>query len=125
MNLTEIRDGKYHILALGTESGCQVADFIAKLEQDNPSESRKLQARLDYVAENGPPRNEQQCRALPEYNGFELKTKKVRVLCFWDEGRLIICSIAFLKDGQKTFKPFLEKLKKNQKEYFLEKEGGK
>lgn len=125
MNLTEIRDGKYHILAIGTESGCQVADFIVKLEHDDLAESRKLQARLDHVAENGPPKNEQQCRALPEYNGFELKTKKVRILCFWDEGRMIICSMAFIKDGQKTYRPYLEKLKRDRKEYFLAKKESK
>ena len=45
-------------------------------------EFTKILARLDQTSHNGPPNNKEQCNTLG--NGcFELKTKRVRVACFW------------------------------------------
>ena len=55
---------------------------------------------------------------------FELKTKRVRIACFWDEGRLIVCSHAFLKKRQKTPEGELRRLEASKRAYFLAKEKG-
>lgn len=121
MNLVRIRSDAYKIFAISKDSGCQVCDFMDQLRKDDKDEADKFEAFLDFVAEKGPPRNKQKCRLLSDYGGFELKTKRVRLLCFWDKERVIIGTMAFLKDGQKTFRPYLKQLKKDREDYFREK----
>ena len=121
MFLWSIRQAEYGIFALGDESECPTLDFLKQLGVEDPREFAKVQARLDQTSHNGPPHNESQCNALG--NGcFELKTKKVRLACFWDAGRLILCSHAFVKRGQKTPKLELERLYANKERYFKEKQ---
>ena len=122
MFLRRIREGAYKILAIGEGNDCQVEVFLKELEEENPKESAKINARLDYVKDHGPPSNIQQCRPLKKWGGFEFKAGSVRITFFWDKGRMIICSMGFLKDGKKTFKPYLEKLKSDRQAYFAEKE---
>lgn len=123
MVLWKIREAEYGIFAIGDESKCAVADFLVKLSEDDIAEFAKIQARIDQTSHNGPPHNKEQCNTLGDGN-FELKTKRVRIACFWDEGRLIICSHAFLKKGQKTPRRELRRLEKSKGEYFLAKGNG-
>ncbi|MBR1922011.1 MAG: type II toxin-antitoxin system RelE/ParE family toxin [Kiritimatiellae bacterium] len=123
MVLWKIREADYGIFAIGDEDGCAVAGFLAKLAKDDRTEFAKIQARIDQTSHNGPPHNKEQCNTLGD-GTFELKTKRVRVACFWDEGRLIICSHAFLKKGQKTPRRELARLEANKKAYFLAKGNG-
>ena len=123
MVLRRIREAEYKIFAIGDESECAVLSFLIKLSKDDNIEFAKILARLDQTSHNGPPNNKEQCNTLG--NGFfELKTKRVRVACFWDEGRLIVCSHAFLKKGQKTPKKELRRLETSKNAYFLAKENG-
>ena len=123
MVLRKIREAEYKIFAIGDESECAVLSFLLKLSRDDNIEFAKILARLDQTSHNGPPHNKEQCNTLG--NGcFELKTKRIRVACFWDEGRLIVCSHAFLKKGQKTPKKELRRLETSKNAYFLAKENG-
>ena len=123
--LWQIRDGEYQICALGSEERCQVMEYLERQSKDDPAEYAKVQARLDQVAHNGPPHNREQCNGLGN-ECFELKTTKSRITCFWDAGRLILCSTMFMKQGQKTPKKFIEKLYADKERYEAQKkaEGG-
>ena len=123
MILRKIREAEHGIFAIGDERECPVLSFLVKLSKSNNVEFAKIQARLDQTSHNGPPHNETQCNTLGDGN-FELKTKQVRIACFWDEGRLIVCSHAFLKKGQKTPKKELRRLEASKRAYFLAKEKG-
>ena len=123
MVLWKIRASEYGIFAIGDENECSVAEFLLKLARDDNAEFAKIQARIDQTSHNGPPHNKEQCNSLGD-GSFELKTKHVRIACFWDEGRLIICSHAFLKKGQKTPKKELSRLEANKKAYFQAKANG-
>ncbi len=116
MFLRRIREAEYRIYALATEGHCQVIDFLKHLAKDDSAEFAKVQARLDQVSHNGTPHNREQCNDLG--NGcFELKTKKSRITCFWDAGRMILCSTMFMKQGQKTPKKVLAKLYADKRRY--------
>lgn len=123
MILRKIREAEFGIFAIGDESECPVLSFLVKLSKDNNVEFAKIQARIDQTSHNGPPHNKEQCNTLGDGN-FELKTKQVRIACFWDEGRLIVCSHAFLKKGQKTPKKELRRLEANKRAYFQAKKKG-
>jgi phage-related protein len=50
--------------------------------------------------------------------------KSIRILCFQDEGNLVVLTNCFLKKAQKTPKKETDKAEKLKKEYFTEKYGG-
>jgi len=50
--------------------------------------------------------------------------KSIRILCFHDDGNLVVLTNCFLKKTQKTPKKEIEKAEKLKKEYFTEKYGG-
>ena len=77
---------------------------------------------MDVTASSGPPRTQEKCRFFRELRVFELKTRGgVRVMAFWDEGNLIICSHAFMKKSQKTPRGELDRARKARDEYFTAK----
>ena len=49
--------------------------------------------------------------------------KSIRILCFQDEGNLVVLTNCFLKKTQKTPKKEINKAEKLKKEYFTEKHG--
>ena len=102
--LREVRSGRAcKILAMGTDNDCPLFDFLGKLRRDDQNEFARLRALLDRTAEQGTVRNEQKFRFFKREKVFEFKTRGgARVMGFWDEQRLIICSHGFLKKSQKT-----------------------
>ena len=50
--------------------------------------------------------------------------RSIRILCFQDEGNLVVLTNCFLKKTQKTPKKEIDKAEKLKKEYFTEKYGG-
>jgi phage-related protein len=50
--------------------------------------------------------------------------ESIRILCFQDEGNLVVLTNCFLKKTQKTPKKEINKAEKLKKEYFTEKYGG-
>ncbi len=89
------------IYALSDETECLLADFLADVERDLPDELPKLVRLFDFAAEHRPPRNEEKCKLLQD-GIYEFKTTRLRVLWFWDEGRMILCTHGFVKKSRKT-----------------------
>lgn len=116
MNLWEIATGNFPIYAVGSDTECQVKSYIDKLAEDNPSEYNKVIARLDTVTANGPPRNIEQNRPL-DHKCYELKMSQTRIAYFWEKCRMIICTIAFPKKGQKTPKHILKRIYDIKRKY--------
>ena len=120
MTLREIRQGNYGIYAIATEQGCPVADFLDELKTKRPDQYKKIMALISYTAQNGPPKNKERCRMLPEYDGFELKANQVRIMAFWDKDKMVICTHGFVKKKNKTDKNELKKLKETRQLYLAQ-----
>ncbi len=104
---------------MGSEAGCQLLEFLSDLKDSDPDELGRITALLDRTADHGPPRNEEKCRFFRDLQAFELKTRGgIRVMAFWDEDRLIVCSHGFMKKSQKTPKGELDRVAKAQRDYF-------
>lgn len=58
-------------------------------------------ARLQVIAEAGPPRNVEICHRI-ETDIWQLEAGRIRVLWFYDEDRVVICSHGFMKASQRT-----------------------
>ncbi|MBC8876062.1 MAG: type II toxin-antitoxin system RelE/ParE family toxin [Planctomycetes bacterium] len=124
--LRELRRGHAAaIFAMGTEEECQVLDFLQELAKDDPGEAARTWALIKRTADHGTPRAETKCRFFRKIKVFEFKTRGgVRVMAFWDEDQVIICSHGFVKKSQKTPKTQLERATTLRNEYLTAKTNG-
>ena len=113
MNKTTLYKGaSFHIYALDNPND-SLKDFLENL---NESDLTSLLALIKRAGDVGPPKNIQKFRLLR--NGiYELKSKQVRIPCFFDKGRIILCTHGFIKKGNKTPKREIDKAEKLMKEY--------
>lgn len=58
-------------------------------------------ARLEVMAEDGPPRNASICHQI-EDEIWQIELGRIRLLWFYDAGRIVILSDGFVKSTQKT-----------------------
>ncbi|MFP4166428.1 MAG: type II toxin-antitoxin system RelE/ParE family toxin [Opitutales bacterium] len=123
--------GKVEIRAIATwadnegKDPCATLKFCQEIKDKHPGELTKLTRLWNDIARNGPPSNDQKFKDLPGTNGlYEIKTTKLRVICFWDDGSLIICTHGFVKKSQKTPKNEITRAEKARNQYFHEKEKG-
>ncbi|WP_372796436.1 type II toxin-antitoxin system RelE/ParE family toxin [Pontiella sp.] len=89
-----------------------------------PKELDKLNALLARTLEHGVPKNRQKCNTLG--NGlFEFKTRGgLRLVWFWDEQKMIVCTHGFTKARPKTPRKEIEKALARKADYFEAKANG-
>jgi phage-related protein len=124
-----LRQGaRFAIRAWGDEQFCALIDFLAELERDIPTDQARLLYLIRRTADLGPPHDERQCRALQGKHAeglFEFKMPGgARVLWFYDEGSLIICSHGFVKKKDKTPSEEIKRAQTIRTQYLREKKNG-
>jgi mRNA-degrading endonuclease RelE of RelBE toxin-antitoxin system len=117
------------IAGAADESGrdrCATLEFFKEQKKLRSEELDKLSTLLTRVANNGPLHDTGKFRALKgEYRLYEFKTSGgLRLLCFWDEGSLIVTTHGYLKGAQKAPKHELERAQQLRHDYFAEKQRG-
>lgn len=109
----------------GEKDPCATLKFCQDIQTKHPGELVKLARLWTDIADNGPPSNDQKFKDLPGTSGlYEIKTTKLRVICFRDDGSLIIFTHGFIKKSQKTPKNEIKKAEQAKRDYFNEKEKG-
>jgi phage-related protein len=105
---------------------CATLAFFQDQAHLRPKEFDKLSALLQRVADSGPPNDTDKFKDLKGENGIcEFKTSGgLRLLCFWDEGSLIVTTHGYLKDKQKAPKRELERAQQFKRGYFAAKKNG-
>lgn len=107
----QIREGAHYrftiyAVAERSDSGlrCPTLDFFQDAETKEPEDLERLTAILDYLAEHGSLRNENKFKHVTNTNGiFEMRTPRgLRLFCFFDEGRVIVCTNGVIKKRQKA-----------------------
>jgi hypothetical protein len=131
VKLKRLLPGNWSICAVVNEDAdgdyCDLEDFLHELPADYYRSGVGIGNLFEHVAQSGP-------QLLPDAVShyvdkdekiWEFIKGKIRVLWFYDNGQLIICSHAFIKKTQKT--PKSEKLQaiKCKKEYFAAKKAKK
>jgi phage-related protein len=66
-----------------------------------PKEKLRLLSRLTAIAETGPPRNVEICHQVDD-EIWQVEQGRIRILWFYDEGKIIVLSHGFLKSTPKT-----------------------
>ncbi|NJL29928.1 MAG: type II toxin-antitoxin system RelE/ParE family toxin [Thermoanaerobaculia bacterium] len=102
MKLKSVRRGTWQVLAACTGRGeCPLLDFLAGLEGDLAPDGRRMLRLFERVATAGPPRNTEISHQI-EGEIWELIQGRLRVLWFYDQGRMVVCSHGFVKSSPKT-----------------------
>jgi len=125
LTLHTLAKGKQaNIYALGDGGSVQVIDFLEEMEQKRPKEVAKMAALLDRVIEHGIPKDKQKCRTLGN-KLYEFKTRGgLRIVWFWDEEKMVICTHGFKKSTQKTPRGQIERALSKKADYFEAKAKG-
>jgi hypothetical protein len=119
-----IRDAWTVLAVCADEERCDVLEFAEELRRDHPAESARLMRVFANVAASGPPRNVRRSRALA-HNIFELKTTGgVRVLYFFDDGRVVVCCDAMLKPKHRGLETAVERAARCRWRYLNDKRRG-
>lgn len=125
MKLRLMSHGLWTVLAVyAEEERCDVLDLANELRRDDPRELARLMRAFDRLSASGPPRNVRRSRALA-HGIFELKTQGgVRVLYFFDEGRVVVCSEAMPKPKQRGLALAIERAARTRWRYLNDKRRG-
>lgn len=102
MRLRRVRRRQWDVLAVCSDRGdCQVLDFLYGLEGNLAKQRPRMLALLDQVAESGPPPDTERSHKIAVAI-WELIHGDLRILYFFDAGRLVVCTTAFVKKSKKT-----------------------
>jgi len=124
MDLLLVSKGFYTVYAVAkSRERCELLDFLEGLGQTLQKDSDRMLALLGRVAIEGPPRNTEISHQI-KGKLFEFIQGRLRVLWFYDEGRLIICTSGFVKKGRKTPRSEIEHALQVMNEYFTDKKRG-
>jgi len=117
--------GLWTVLAVyADEERCPVLDLATGLRRDDPGEYARLLRAFERLSASGPPRNVRRSRALA-HGIFELKTSGgTRVLYFFDEGCVVVCSEALPKPKQRGLALAIERAARSRWRYLNDKRRG-
>jgi len=117
MTIRTIFSGRrFDICEIAVRNRHRVTEFIDSLEE---TDQKKIIALLSYTAENGTSGNPEKFRKL-ESDIWEFKSYQIRILCFFDKGRIIITTHGFFKKRGKTPPGEIGKARKLRDAYFSE-----
>lgn len=105
---------EFTIYAIVENNHCFIREFIEKLQV---IDQKRIMALLKRCADFGLPKNTEKFRHLIG-KIYELKSHQIRMLCTFDEGRIIILTNGFIKKQQKTPKKEIDKAERLIRAYF-------
>jgi hypothetical protein len=125
MRLLVVVLDRWTVLAACTpEDRCLMLEFMQRLSRSDPAEHLRLVRAIDRLASAGPSRNIHQTRHLAQ-GIHELKTRGgVRVLFFFDEGHIVVCSEAMTKPKPKRLAVAVERAERTRWRYLNDKRNG-
>lgn len=124
MRLRRVRRAGWDVLAIcGPRGDCPLLELLAGLEARLAADGRPMLRLLAFVAEQGPPRNVEMSHKIAG-EIWELIAGRLRVLWFYDEGRLVVCSHGFVKRTRKTPAAEIDRAQAAYREYRAAKRRG-
>lgn len=96
---------------------CELVEFLDGLGANLQGDGDHMLELLERVAVNGPPRNQDVCHQI-QGDIYEFIKRRLRVLWFYDEGRVILCTHGFMKNTRKTPKVEIAKAERIKERYF-------
>ena len=114
--------GKFQLLAVCRDRGeCLLLDFLNGLEADLANDRDKMLGVLERSAINGPDKHNTEVSRPLGFGIYEFKRGNLRVLWFYDSGRVIVCTHGFVKKGQKTPRQQIDTAQRHMERYLTAK----
>lgn len=88
------------IFALIKNEKCLTHEFLKTLHKSNIASYKKIMSTLIFFAEEGLNNNEKFKRLTDDI--YEFKSGQVRILCFFKEQNIVLCTHGFMKKTRKT-----------------------
>ena len=124
MHLVLVSKGFYAVYATaGKRDQCELLEFLGGLGPNLQKDRDRMLALLERVALEGPPRNTEISRRI-KGKLFEFIQGRLRLLWFYDEGRLIICTSGFVKKSRRSPRYEIEHAIQVMSNYFEDKKRG-
>jgi len=102
VKLRVVRAGLWRVLALCHERGdCELLEFLDGLEQRHLKDRDRLLALFQRVADTGPTQLSDSLSHSLQGDIWESIQGNLRVLWFYDKGKVVVCSHALIKRGRK------------------------
>lgn len=125
MPLKSIRQGASFEICCWKEVGgdCQLEEFFEELKDSGHPDLDQMLRLIKRSADFGPPRNIEMSRALEGRNAeglWEFKAGAIRVIWFYEQNKIIICTNSFLKKGRKTPASEIETAQNTRSRYYAE-----
>ena len=115
----------YQVLAACTGRGdCELLLFLNEIEGSVEKDAIRMANLLERTAKEGPSRRTEISHQI-EDEIYEFIQGRLRVLWFYDEGLIVVCSHGFIKKTKKTPRRELRKAKETRSRYFEDKRKGK
>lgn len=117
MRLLRIARATWDVLAVCDERGdCQTLNLLMSFERGDKKRRKHAQVLLamlqEYVPVSGAPKATERCEPLEDgIYAFRSPASQIRILWFYEKGKVIICTHAFLKSGQKLNRTQLDRAK--------------
>lgn len=125
MFLHQIGSDRWTVLAIASsETECELRDMLARPDASQLA-LRMLTLLRRQLPASGPPHNEEISKHLVgdiyEFRKTPGRGPALRVLWFYDEGKIIVCTHGFWKTTRRTPAPEIERARKLRDEYLLAK----
>lgn len=113
---------RFRIYACCDKEGTSEIDKLVEACDNSQSKSiEKLAATIERAALHGPKSiSSPRCHQI-EGNIYQIRVDHIRILWFYDEGNIIICTHGFIKKQNKTPRREIEKANRIMARYFEEK----
>lgn len=127
MILEELHNIMWRVIAVCDDDENSVLDELCEaLSGDLEQDGEKLAADLKKLSTHGPRIfNDDKCHQICKKEQiYQLTSKRLRMLWFYDKNMVIVCAHGFVKYTQKTPKHIKERAVEVKKQYFNDKENG-
>lgn len=125
MLLHQLGRDRWTVLAIArSETECELHSVLSGPDP-NDLGIRMLALLRQQLPTSGPPRNEEISKQLDgdiyEFRKTPKRGPALRVLWFYDQGKIVVCTHGFWKTTQRTPKAEIEKAQRLRKDYLLAK----
>jgi phage-related protein len=124
MIVRTVSSGLYRVLAACTDrGGCQLLSFLYEMKGPVGRDAIRMTYLLERTAMEGPSRRTEISHQI-KGGIYEFLQGRIRVLWFYDEGRIVVCSHGFIKKTQKTPETEIRRAEEARRRYFEDKAKG-
>lgn len=122
--VAHLSETSFTVYGVADDSGdCVLTEWLSTLNGELKACGDGLVAALENMARRGPPKNEEVCHKI-RGDIWQIRKGQLRVLWFYDKGRVIVCTHGFIKKSRGTPKLQIDAAFRTLEQYHSAKAAG-